>query len=113
MRLALVTNNRFPPREGVARHLLETGRRLAACGHEVRILARAAGLKPRERMMAGLHLVEHPGLPLAPLRYLSDYAVPSHPFTAALTTRSLEAARARLRSGEGPRRGPRHPLPSP
>jgi hypothetical protein len=38
---------------------------------------------------------------------LSDeqYAVPSHPFTMALTTRSLEAARDRLRSAEDPRRG--------
>jgi hypothetical protein len=42
-----------------------------------------------------------------------QYAVPSHPFTAALTTRSLEAAQARLRSGEGPRRGPWHAPPSP
>jgi hypothetical protein len=42
-----------------------------------------------------------------------QYAVPSHPFTAALTTRSLEAARARLRSGEGPERGRRPSPPSP
>jgi hypothetical protein len=36
---------------------------------------------------------------------LSDeqYAVPSHPFTVALTTRSLEAAQARLRTAEDPR----------
>jgi len=42
-----------------------------------------------------------------------QYAVPSHPFTAALTTRSLEAARARLRSGEGPERGRRPSPPRP
>src|SRR5262249_36980092 len=37
---------------------------------------------------------------------LSDeqYAVPSHPFTVALTTRSLEAAQAWLRSAQDPRR---------
>jgi hypothetical protein len=43
-----------------------------------------------------------------------QYAVPSHPFTAALTTRSLEAARARLRTGEDPRRcGRTSPAPWP
>jgi hypothetical protein len=42
-----------------------------------------------------------------------QYAVPSHPFTTALTTRSLQAALARLRSGEDPGPGRRHPPPSP
>jgi hypothetical protein len=43
-----------------------------------------------------------------------QYAVPSHPFTAALTTRSLEAARARLRTAEDPWRWDRtSPVPSP
>jgi hypothetical protein len=39
---------------------------------------------------------------------LSDaqHAVPAHPFTVALTTRSLSAAQSNLRNGIDPRRGP-------
>ncbi len=42
---------------------------------------------------------------------LSDeqYEVPSHPFTVALSTRSLEAAQARLLTSEDPRPGPLRP----
>ncbi len=49
MRLALVTNNRLPPREGIGRHVLETGRRLAARGYGVRLVARGSGQHLRER----------------------------------------------------------------
>src|SRR5260370_183702 len=40
---------------------------------------------------------------------LSDeqHAVPGHPFTVALTTRSLAAAQANLRAGNDPRHPPR------
>ena len=45
---------------------------------------------------------------LALAKQLSDpqHAVPAHPFTIALTTRSLSAAQANLRNGIDPRRGP-------
>jgi glycosyltransferase involved in cell wall biosynthesis len=75
MRLALLTNNRLPPREGVARHVLETGRRLVRRGHEVTILARGHKLAGRERSVDGVRLVERPDYPLSPLRHLSDRSV--------------------------------------
>ncbi len=45
---------------------------------------------------------------------LSDeqYEVPSHPFTVVLSTRSLEAAQARLRTSEDPRQNHRRPSQS-
>jgi len=48
---------------------------------------------------------------LALATQLSDeqHAVPGHPFTVALTTRSLAAALANLRDGEDPRRRARSP----
>lgn len=74
MRLALITNNRLPPREGVARHVLEIGRRLAGRGHEVTILARGHRRKPVERWDGKVRLVERADVPLAPLRHLADRA---------------------------------------
>ena len=66
MRLALVTNNRLPPREGVGRHVLETGRRLAARGHEVRLVARGRGPRLHEGELDGLPLLEYPDFPIPP-----------------------------------------------
>ncbi|WP_027134526.1 glycosyltransferase family 4 protein [Geminicoccus roseus] len=40
MRIAIVTNNVLPPREGIGRHVLETAQRLAARGHQVEVLAK-------------------------------------------------------------------------
>lgn len=72
MRLVLVTNNRLPPREGVARHVLETGRRLARRGHAVTLLGR--GDRPSERVADGLRLVLRHIPALGPLGQLADYA---------------------------------------
>jgi hypothetical protein len=38
MRLAFLTNNRFPPREGIAWHVLEVAQRMQARGHVVTVL---------------------------------------------------------------------------
>lgn len=40
MRIALITNNPFPPREGIGWHLAALAREFRARGHEVRLLAR-------------------------------------------------------------------------
>lgn len=72
MRLALLTNNRLPPREGVARHVLETGRRLAARGHEVTVVSRGGpeeawrGSDLRERRVEGVRVLEYPDPPVPP-----------------------------------------------
>jgi glycosyltransferase involved in cell wall biosynthesis len=73
--IAHLTNNPFPPREGVARHVLEVARRLALRGHEVSISARGSGPRTRERLLeGGVRLVERPDLGPAALRQLGDYA---------------------------------------
>jgi glycogen(starch) synthase len=67
MRLAFLTNNRFPPREGIARHILEIGTRLRARGHEVVVLARGNAFAPwAETMVAGLRVRHFPHYPLRP-----------------------------------------------
>lgn len=66
MRLALVTNNRLPPREGIGRHVVEVGRRLAARGHAVRLVARGSGGSFREAEAEGLPLLEYPDPPVPP-----------------------------------------------
>jgi glycosyltransferase involved in cell wall biosynthesis len=70
MRLALLTNNRFPPREGIARHVLEIGRRLQARGHEVTVLARGGAFAPwAESVVAGLLVRHFPHYPLQPFHH--------------------------------------------
>jgi len=67
MRLALLTNNRFPPREGIERHVHEVGQRLQARGHQVTVLARGAAFSPwTETMMAGLLVRHFPHYPVQP-----------------------------------------------
>jgi glycosyltransferase involved in cell wall biosynthesis len=69
MRIAFLTNNRFPPREGIARHVLEVGRRLARRGHAVTVHGRAPG----EQQVDGARLIGRPDLPLGPARQLADW----------------------------------------
>jgi glycosyltransferase involved in cell wall biosynthesis len=70
MRLAFLTNNRFPPREGVARHVLEVAQRLQARGHEVVVLARGAAFAPWAETTAGGVRVRHfPHYPLQPFHH--------------------------------------------
>mgnify|MGYP005843246867 CR=1 FL=1 len=73
MRIALLTNNRQPPREGIGQHVSEVARRLRARGHGVTVVARGAGLRGwREEISAGLRIRHYPHLPLKPLHHTLD-----------------------------------------
>ena len=70
MRLAFLTNNSFPPREGIARHVFEVGRRLQQRGHEVTVLARGrAFARWRESSVAGMLVRHYPHYPLQPFHH--------------------------------------------
>jgi glycogen(starch) synthase len=68
VRIAFLTNNQFPPREGIGRHILEVARRLAASGHEPVVVA--PGKRPfgawEEEMAEGLRVRRYPWRPLRP-----------------------------------------------
>jgi glycosyltransferase involved in cell wall biosynthesis len=67
MRIAFLTNNRFPPREGIGRHILEVGTRLRARGHEVTVLARGSAFGTwAETTVADLRVRHFPHYPLRP-----------------------------------------------
>lgn len=71
MRIAMLTNNHFPPGEGIGQHVSALATRLQDRGHDVQILAR--GLKPRQwedRDCHGLRVREYPYLPLKPFHHL-------------------------------------------
>jgi glycosyltransferase involved in cell wall biosynthesis len=71
MHLALLTNNRFPPREGIGRHLFEVGRRLQARGHRVTVLARGrAFARWAESHVGGLQVRQYPHYPLQPFHHV-------------------------------------------
>lgn len=69
MRIALLTNNVFPPREGIARHVLETALRLRARGHAPMILARGDGTAWRQGEIQGIPLRHYPYLPVRPFHH--------------------------------------------
>ncbi len=70
MRLAFLTNNQFPPREGIARHILEVCRRLQGRGHQVTVLARGGSFAPwGESMVAGLLVRHFPYYPVQPFHH--------------------------------------------
>ncbi len=70
MRLAFLTNNAFPPREGIARHVFEVAQRLQQRGHEVTVLARGRSFAPwRESSVAGLRVRHYPHYPLQPFHH--------------------------------------------
>lgn len=70
MRIALLTNNRFPPREGIGRHVLELALRLRARGHEPLILARGETFRGwRKATHEGLDLRFYPCWPVRPLHH--------------------------------------------
>ncbi|MDW8340600.1 MAG: glycosyltransferase family 4 protein [Geminicoccaceae bacterium] len=79
MRVALLTNNLLPPREGIGRHLVELGRRLGRYGIEPLLVGRApegtpAGLAEIEGVPA--RLIGWPGAP--PIRHLRARATLQH-----------------------------------
>lgn len=70
MRIAVLTNNRLPPREGIGTHILETARRLRQRGHEVTILARGGAFGSwRESELDGIRVRHYPHLPLPPFHH--------------------------------------------
>ena len=70
MHLALLTNNRFPPREGIGRHIAEVARRLQVRGHRVTVLARGrAFARWSESRIDGLRVRHYPHLPLQPFHH--------------------------------------------
>ncbi len=73
MRIAFLTNSRFPPREGIARHVLEVGRRLARRGHKVTIHGLGSGAKGGASKLDGVRLIERPDPPFGPARQLTDW----------------------------------------
>ncbi|HMR29887.1 MAG TPA: glycosyltransferase family 4 protein [Geminicoccaceae bacterium] len=73
MRIALLTNNRLPAREGIGRHVTEIGRRLQSRGHEVIVLARGDRLAGwLDAAVDGLHVRHYPHVPLKPLHHAID-----------------------------------------
>jgi glycogen(starch) synthase len=70
MRLAFLTNNVFPPREGVARHVFEVGQRLQQRGHEVTVLVRGRPFaRWRESAVAGMRVRHVPHYPVRPFHH--------------------------------------------
>jgi glycosyltransferase involved in cell wall biosynthesis len=70
MRLAFLTNNVFPPREGIARHVFEVAQRLQQRGHEVTVLARGRSFaRWRVSSVAGLRVRHYPHYPLQPFHH--------------------------------------------
>ena len=57
MRIAILTNNRLPAREGIGRHVTEVALRLQARGHRVDVLARGSALAGwQDAAIEGLHV---------------------------------------------------------
>lgn len=79
MRIALLTNNRLPPREGIARHVVEIARRLQSRGHMVTLLARGSAFSGwSEDTVAGVPTLRYPHLPLRPLHHALDRPALQH-----------------------------------
>lgn len=80
MKIALLTNNVLPPREGIGRHVLETARCLAARGHAVEVLAKGDAFGAvRAEMLDGIRVHHWPHRPLRPFHHQA-----SRPFLQGL-----------------------------
>lgn len=67
MRIALITNNLLPPREGIGWHVLALAREFRARGHEVRILARGThAFRWQRGSLDAIPCTLYPFLPLRP-----------------------------------------------
>ncbi len=67
MRLALLTNNVLPPREGIGRHVLEIALRLRRRGHDPFILSRGRSFdRWREIDVLGIEVHRVPTIPIRP-----------------------------------------------
>ena len=70
MRIAIVTNNQLPPREGIGRHVLETARRLGERGHDVEVLAKGDAFgEVRSELLDGVRVHHWPHRPLRPFHH--------------------------------------------
>jgi glycosyltransferase involved in cell wall biosynthesis len=73
VRIAILTNNALPAREGIGRHVTETARRLQDRGHRVLVLARGAPFTGwQDALIDGLRVRRYPHVPLKPLHHAID-----------------------------------------
>lgn len=76
MRVALITNNVLPPREGIGRHVVELARHLSALGIEPLILAKGRSLRRWRRLeVEGLKVALYPYAPIRPFHQEAIRAV--------------------------------------
>jgi glycosyltransferase involved in cell wall biosynthesis len=67
MRVALLTNNQLPPREGIGRHVIELAKRLPAHGGEPIVLAKGPRLRGWQRLeVEGVPVALYPYAPVRP-----------------------------------------------
>ena len=67
MRVALLTNNHLPPREGIGRHVLELAKRLPALGIEPLIVAKGTNIRFWHRLeVEGVPVALYPYAPVRP-----------------------------------------------
>jgi glycosyltransferase involved in cell wall biosynthesis len=67
MRVALLTNNHLPPREGIGRHVIELAKRLPAHGVEPIVLAKGPSLRGWQRLeVEGVPVALYPYAPVRP-----------------------------------------------
>ena len=70
MKIAILTNNVLPPREGIGRHILETARRLIEHGHSVEVLAKGQPFGEVQTQLFDRVRVHHwPHRPLRPFHH--------------------------------------------
>lgn len=76
MRVALITNNRLPPREGIGRHVIELAKRLPAHGIEPIVLAKGKNLQFWQRLrVEGVPVALYPYAPVRPFHQEAIRAV--------------------------------------
>ena len=76
MRVALLTNNQLPPREGIGRHVLELAKRLPARGIEPLIVAKGTNIRFWHRLeVEGVRVALYPYAPVRPFHQEAIRAV--------------------------------------
>jgi glycosyltransferase involved in cell wall biosynthesis len=76
MRVALVTNNQLPPREGIGRHVIELAKRLPAMGIEPTVVAKGKTLGAWQQLeVEGVPTLLYPYAPIRPFHQEAIRAV--------------------------------------
>jgi glycosyltransferase involved in cell wall biosynthesis len=76
MRVALLTNNRLPPREGIGRHVIELAKRLRSLGITPLVVAKGQGLRAWQRLeVEGVPTALYPYVPIRPFHQEAIRAV--------------------------------------